>query len=136
MIGDILSFGTTLINKLFPDKEQAAAAQLKLLELQQSGGLQELEIQQRNVDNARHRETEMVKAGHRDYTTPALAIVITLGFFSMLLAICTVHIDPEMKPLADIMLGVLGAQFGAVCNYYFGTSKGSSDKNQLLAANR
>lgn len=43
MIGDIFTFGTALINKIFPDKAQAAAANLKLIELQQTGQLKELE---------------------------------------------------------------------------------------------
>lgn len=39
---DILTIGTTLINKLWPDPAQAAEAKLKLLELQQSGELAQL----------------------------------------------------------------------------------------------
>jgi hypothetical protein len=39
---DLLSLGTTLINKLWPDPAQANEAKLKLLELQQSGELAKL----------------------------------------------------------------------------------------------
>ena len=43
MIGDIISLGTTIIDKIFPNKEAADQAKLKLLELQQAGELKELE---------------------------------------------------------------------------------------------
>ncbi|HMA77976.1 MAG TPA: 3TM-type holin [Candidatus Paceibacterota bacterium] len=49
-IGSVLEFGTTLINKIFPDKEAANAAKLKLLELQQTGELKELEAQAQIVN--------------------------------------------------------------------------------------
>lgn len=38
-ISAILNIGNTLINKLFPDPEQAAKAQLELIRLQQNGEL-------------------------------------------------------------------------------------------------
>jgi len=49
-VGSILEFGTTLINKIFPDKEAANAAKLKLLELQQTGELKELEAKAQIVN--------------------------------------------------------------------------------------
>ncbi len=49
-IGSALEFGTTIINKIFPDKEAANAAKLRLLELQQSGELKELEAQAQIVN--------------------------------------------------------------------------------------
>jgi membrane protein DedA with SNARE-associated domain len=38
----------------------------------------------------------------------------------------------EQQPLL-ILLGALAAAFGAVMNFYFGSSQGSKDKNDLLA---
>lgn len=43
-ISTILTVGTTLINRLFPDKTEAEKAKLKLLEMQQSGDLKEVEL--------------------------------------------------------------------------------------------
>lgn len=39
----VANIGNTIIDKIFPDKTKAAETRLKLLELQQSGGLKELE---------------------------------------------------------------------------------------------
>lgn len=44
-LGSIFSVGTKLIDKLIPDPEQKATAQLKLLQLQQSGDLDEMKTQ-------------------------------------------------------------------------------------------
>lgn len=44
-ISSIFSIGTKLIDKLFPDPEQKAKAQLELLRMQQSGDLDEMKTQ-------------------------------------------------------------------------------------------
>lgn len=44
-LGGIFSVGSKLIDKLIPDPEQKANAQLKLLQLQQSGDLDEMKTQ-------------------------------------------------------------------------------------------
>jgi hypothetical protein len=43
MIGDILKLGNTIIDKLFPNKGEAQIAKLKLMELEQTGDLKELD---------------------------------------------------------------------------------------------
>ncbi len=42
LLGPALTLGTSLIERLFPDPEAQAAAKLKLMELQQSGELQQM----------------------------------------------------------------------------------------------
>ena len=42
-VGSILNFGSTLLDKLFQDKDEREKAKLALLQLEQQGGLQELE---------------------------------------------------------------------------------------------
>ena len=42
LIGPILEIGKGIINRLFPDPAQAAAAQLELLKMQQNGDLAQL----------------------------------------------------------------------------------------------
>lgn len=44
-LSGIFSIGTRLIDKIFPDPEQKARAQLELLKLQQSGDLDEMKTQ-------------------------------------------------------------------------------------------
>jgi hypothetical protein len=42
-VGSILNFGSTLLDKLYQDKDEREKAKLALLQLEQQGGLQELE---------------------------------------------------------------------------------------------
>jgi hypothetical protein len=44
-LSGIFSIGTKLIDKIFPDPEQKARAQLELLKMQQSGDLDEMKVQ-------------------------------------------------------------------------------------------
>ncbi|NOQ51827.1 MAG: hypothetical protein GQ578_06395 [Desulfuromonadaceae bacterium] len=43
-LGSVFDFGGKLLDKLFPDPAEKAAAQAKLMQLQQTGDLKELEI--------------------------------------------------------------------------------------------
>jgi hypothetical protein len=45
-LGSVFDFGSTIINKIFPDKDAADKAKIALLELQQQGAFKELELQQ------------------------------------------------------------------------------------------
>jgi uncharacterized membrane protein (DUF106 family) len=57
-IGALLTVGTKLIDKFFPDAQAAEAAKLKLLEMQQNG-----ELAQLNADvTEQHELTERLKA--------------------------------------------------------------------------
>ena len=62
-----------------------------------------------------------------------LAFVIAAGFFGAIWLAVRVEVNPSMRDPLLILIGSLGAAFGAVVNYYFGSSKGSADKNKLLA---
>lgn len=68
----------------------------------------------------------------RSNTPSILSFVVTFGFFAILL---TMILQPEQKasePLL-ILLGALGAAFGAVVNFWLGSSHGSNQKSALLA---
>lgn len=44
ILGGVLDIGKSIINKLFPDPEQKAKAEMELLQLQAQGELKELEV--------------------------------------------------------------------------------------------
>lgn len=62
-----------------------------------------------------------------------LAAAITVGFFGVLWLLMTLETAGHMKDALLIMVGALGASFGAIVNFYFGSSSGSQSKDKLLA---
>jgi hypothetical protein len=70
----------------------------------------------------------------KDYFQYGLGAVITLGFFLILGLLVFWPVPPENKEALNICLGALvGAFTGGVVGYFFGSSKGSSEKNEIIA---
>lgn len=66
---------------------------------------------------------------------PVLAIVVTFGFFAVLAFLAARGI-PENQSTRDILtmlVGALTAQFANVLGYYFGSSRGSTEKDAVIA---
>lgn len=80
MIGSVLDFGTAIINKIFPDKEAANAAKLKLLELQQAGELKELEAKAQIV-NTEAASKHWLAANWRPLTMLTFVALIVARWF-------------------------------------------------------
>ena len=62
-----------------------------------------------------------------------LAILITVGFFGILIGMMAGMLKTTDNQALLIMLGALGAAWGAVVNFYYGSSAGSQAKDRLLA---
>lgn len=109
-------------------REVEASMRKDLLDFQARQQAQELA----NVQGARGREVQLARAGHgAAWATSAVALTVTAGFFVMLSQV----LDGPAKTsdAALLLLGSLGTAFGAVVNYYLGSSLGSSRKTDLLA---
>ena len=63
----------------------------------------------------------------------SIAFLILVGFFAAIWLAMTREVTASMRDALLILIGSLGAAFGAIVNYYFGSSSGSAQKNQLLA---
>ena len=63
----------------------------------------------------------------------AIAILVIAGAFSLVYSIFTQVIPKENNDLAYIALGYVFAMAQTVIAYYFGSSKSSSDKTNLMA---
>ena len=69
----------------------------------------------------------------RSWVPAALAILVTIGFFGLLI-LTMYHVPPVgSEKVLDIMTGSLGTAWIVVVNYYFGSSAGSDRKTELLA---
>lgn len=73
----------------------------------------------------------------RDRISITGAVLISLIVVSMFGLVCFalffLSIPQEMKELAMLLLGILGAGFTSVINYWMGSSSGSQKKDDTIA---
>jgi len=80
-------------------------------------------------DSARKMQTET-----RDWVPKVLAIVITLGFFGILIWMLLNGMPQTGTEALLMMLGALGTAWTGVVNFYYGSSAGSKAKTDALNA--
>ena len=96
--------------------------------------LEEKELELKDVADARARERAIVEAtGKKDWNLYVLAWVTVLGFFGLTGLLMKVSIPESSSEVVFILFGGLVAGFTQVLGYFFGSSRGSSDKTKLLA---
>jgi dolichol kinase len=61
-----------------------------------------------------------------------LGSLIVIGFFGLLYLLIRFSIPTENINMLNIVVGALIGSFTTVVGYFFGSSKGSSEKTQLL----
>jgi hypothetical protein len=62
-----------------------------------------------------------------------LASIIVIGFFSLLALLLFQPLPPDTSGVIFMLFGALSAAFGAVVQYFFGSSVGSADKTEILS---
>lgn len=112
--------------------EQVAAvrqAEIRLKQRSEELGIDLEQIHAKDRDSARQLQIQT-----KSRIPGALAILITLGFFGILIGMLTGALQASGNNEALlILLGALGAAWGAVVNFYYGSSRGSESKNEMLA---
>ena len=112
----VLDVGSKLVDKFFPDPQQAEQAKLKLLEMQQTG-----ELAQLNADVAeQHELTERLKAdmGSDSWLSknirPMTLIAILIGYFTFA-GLSAAKIDVN-----ESYVQLLGQWGMLIMSFYFG----------------
>lgn len=80
-------------------------------------------------DSARNREIQT-----KDNTPRILAYAITGGFFGAFGYLIRYGFPPGNEAIITYMLGSLGTGWTTIMAYYYGSTKGSSDKTAVMAA--
>ena len=62
----------------------------------------------------------------------ALAALVAVGLYWVTYLLIMKEAPPTNKDALLILLGVLASSFSNVVGYFFGSSKGSADKNDML----
>jgi hypothetical protein len=121
-IGSLVSLGTTIIDKIWPDKTEADKAKLRLFELQQAGEFKEIEAalemsrQQTAVNVAEAQSGDNFRGGWRPFTGWVCAFGLGYAAIFRPIIIGLVRLQhPEFdlpeaggETLTTILLGMLG----------------------------
>ncbi len=129
--------------------QDAIAAEIKnnpdaLLKLKELEATHQIELQKlvleterirlADVADARAREKAIVeKTGHVDINLYVLAWVMVIGFFALVGILIFKPMPNDSTGVVLMLFGSLAAAFGAVIQYFFGSSAGSSAKTALMA---
>lgn len=62
----------------------------------------------------------------------ALGAMIIIGFFWLLILLVKSQVPVENKDLLNLIVGALIGSFATIVGYFYGSSKGSADKNEML----
>lgn len=126
------------VAKLAPDELASKLAGLdtqfaiKRLELELTYGVDLARVDAADRASARQRE-----AATGDHVTPrALAAAIVLGFFGVIGLMIFQELPETGRDSLLVLVGALGAAFGGIVQYYFGSSTGSHNKQRQLDALR
>lgn len=144
-VGAVASAAGALLGSALGVAPEPASVAAALGDPQALATLRELEVRERarlldwqaeqlraeldNTRDARAREVALARAGHGGaWVTGLVALVVVAGFFGMLRVVLE---QPSVSEPALLLLGSLGTAFGAVVNYYLGSSLGSFRKDEL-----
>lgn len=136
-IGNILGVSEATQDKI------AQVIQTGQLTPEQLGKLKELELEYQNTEKERgfkYAELEFkdkdsartMQTQTKSWVPAALAMLVTTGFFSILIFLV---VNAEYKPTEPllVMLGSLGTAWTGIVAFYFGSSNGSQAKDAMLA---
>ena len=115
-------------NKLSPEQIQ----QVKLAEIEFQRFLEENKIKLEELSANDRKSARDMQTAVRSNIPGTLAIIIVSGFFGILVAMMLGYLKTTDQQSLLILLGALSAGFGAVLNFYFGSSHGSQNKDFLL----
>ena len=61
-----------------------------------------------------------------------LGSLIVIGFFVLMVVLVYTSVPDQNKDLLNLVVGALIGSFATVVGYFYGSSLGSSDKNEML----
>jgi hypothetical protein len=100
--------------------------------------IQELKTWISDIQSARQREVELTKAtGKKDKNLYVLAWVVVGGFIGLIACLIIMQFvfnrTLQSDPIITLCLGSFATDAGMVIGYFFGSSKGSADKSEMMS---
>lgn len=94
--------------------------------------MRELDVDLERISNEDRSSAREREAKTGDHTPKYLAGAVTLGFFGVLSWMIAYGLPDNGGEAMLVMLGTLGTAWGAIVSYYFGSSAGSREKNEVI----
>ena len=135
----LLNVGGKLIDKLIPDPEAKAKAQLELTKLAQDGELAKMandtklfELNNANTDSARDMNAKVQESTNASWLAKNTAYALDIGIVTATIFLAWFAfmkgVPEANKELVYMALGSLITMSGTVLNFHRGSSQGSKDK--------
>jgi plasmid maintenance system antidote protein VapI len=121
------------VNELIKDNKLTAEqiTNIKVAEIELQKQAQELGLNFEKLAVDDRKSAREMQATTRSMVPPALAGVITVGFFGILAMMMFGKVDGN-NPTILMMLGSLSTAWTGIIAYYFGSSAGSQAKTEML----
>jgi len=123
-VSEVLNSG-----KMTPDQ----IAQIKLAEIEFQKFLKQNAIDLEKVHAEDRGSARAMLAAVRSKVPAWLSFIVTLGYFGILGGMMTNTLEIKDSQALLLMLGSLSTAWGMVMAFWFGTTAGSAQKNELLA---
>jgi hypothetical protein len=141
----LLNVGGKLIDKLIPDPEAKAKAQLELQKMVQDGELAKmanetklLELNNANTDSARDMNAKVQESSNASWLAKNTAYALDIGIVTATIFLAWFAfmkgVPEANKELVYMALGSLITMSGTVLNFHRGSSQGSKDKATEIQA--
>lgn len=108
-------------------------AALKKIDADFKVHMKELDIDLERIAAGDRDSARKMQSETRDWVPKLLAIVITLGFFGILVWMLINGMPTTGTEALLMMLGALGTAWTGVVNFYYGSSAGSKAKTDAMA---
>ena len=133
-ISKAIGVNPTEVSDLISNNKLSAEqiAQVKIAEIELQKQAQELGLNFEKLEVEDRKSAREMQATTRSIVPPALAAIITVGFFSILIMMMLGKVDGN-NPTILMMLGSLSTAWTGIVAYYFGSSAGSQAKTDLLS---
>jgi hypothetical protein len=139
----LLNVGGKLIDKLIPDPEAKAKAQMELAKMAQDGELAKmandtkvLEINNANTDSARDMNAKVQESTNASWLAKNTAYALDIGIVTATIFLAWFAfmkgVPEANKELVYMALGSLITMCGTVLNFHRGSSQGSKDKGSEI----
>jgi hypothetical protein len=108
-------------------------AALKKIDADFKAHMKELDIDLERIAAGDRDSARQMQRETKDWVPKVLAIVITLGFFGILIWMLLNGMPKTGTEALLMMLGALGTAWTGVVNFYYGSSAGSKAKTDALS---